>query len=616
VFTNVTGQSTYGWSAAAGNVITIMNYTSSGRGLAGDRVFLSSDHNETLTTTILSNAQTHSHGLIQLLSVNRAGSVPPVAGDFLTGAIITRTGANIQIEAYCNLFWQGVRFVAFGGFVFNSTPAKSMYFKNCAFVHGTSASSRVSCSTPCEVTFDNTTVEFGHIGQAIGGSGSQGALDFTWVNTPNAIQGAIIPTNLFSNLSGETFITCRGVDLNAVTTTLLNTANAAVLTKVLLDSCRIASGVRRYTLFMPVSSPAFDEIELVNCYDGTNVINERYTAVGSIVSDTGVIMSGGAQDDLSAFSHKLMAILRADSSAQPLDSFWIDVTNNVIGSSKTATIEVLAPTLLNNDDIKLLLEYMGTAGGSSLASFATNGSTVLASPSALASSTASWSQPTNTVWSSADIWNAALSNNDLMVTSTSQGGVRGLTGQSTGKYYIEYTVVVSGFIDTAMGIGTETVSVFNVAGVGTAIIRGSGEIRINNVSGVIFPTLTTGQVIRVAVDLTARRIWFRPPGQNWNGNASYDPATGVGGYDISMLTGALYPYFNCTQASQSITANFGDSAFANAVPSGFTAGWPRSTVAQKLQVTFTPQRAGRVRGLVRLGKPGATAWINPQIAIG
>jgi hypothetical protein len=436
VFTNITGQSAYGWSAPAGNVATIMNYTTAGRGLAGDRVFLSSDHNETMTaTSIGSNGQGSSFGLIQLLSVNRAGSVPPVTGDLLTGAIITKATGSITIDAFCNLFWQGVRIVSSaGGFTLNSIASKSMYFKNCAFVLGTAAVSRILCAAPCETTFDNTTVEFGNVGQAIGGSGSAGSFDFTWINTPSAIQGAIIPTVLFNSGGNQTSIICRGVDLSAVTTTLLSTASAVVMTKALLDSCRIASSVTRYTLASSTASPAFDEIELVNCYDGTSVIHERHTAVGSVVSDASVVMSGGAQDDLSAFSHKLVSASRSDRSAQPLDTFWIDVANNVIGSSKIATVEVFSSASLNNDDIGLLLEYMGTAGGSSLASFAASGPAVLASPSALASSTAIW-------------------------------------------------------------------------------------------------TGTTG-------------------------------------------------------------------------------------VAQKLQVTFTPQRAGRVRGLVRLGKPSTTAWVNPQIAIG
>jgi hypothetical protein len=42
---------------------------------------------------------------------------------------------------------------------------------------------------------------------------------------------------------------------------------------------------------------------------------------------------------------------------------------------------------------------------------------------------------------------------------------------------------------------------------------------------------------------------------------------------------------------------------------------PSTPVKQHLQVTFTPQVAGRVRGIVRLGKVSTTVWVNPQIII-
>ena len=49
-----------------------------------------------------------------------------------------------------------------------------------------------------------------------------------------------------------------------------------------------------------------------------------------------------------------------------------------------------------------------------------------------------------------------------------------------------------------------------------------------------------------------------------------------------------------------------------------TATWnssPATPVKQHLQVTFTPQVAGRVRGQVRLGKPSTTVYVDPVITI-
>ena len=90
-FTNVTGQSTYGWSAAGGDVFTMTGTGGNARLVAnGDRLFVSSDHTETNAATItltlgyLGGTVT---GVCQAISVNRAGSVPPVGGDYLDAQI-------------------------------------------------------------------------------------------------------------------------------------------------------------------------------------------------------------------------------------------------------------------------------------------------------------------------------------------------------------------------------------------------------------------------------------------------------------------------------------------------------------------------------------------------
>jgi hypothetical protein len=73
-------------------------------------------------------------------------------------------------------------------------------------------------------------------------------------------------------------------------------------------------------------------------------------------------------------------------------------------------------------------------------------------------------------------------------------------------------------------------------------------------------------------------IWFRKNGGLWNGNGTADPATNVNGATITGATGggssaAPALIFDGTSA-EAYTANFGASAFAGTVPSGFTSGWP------------------------------------------
>ena len=402
-FTNVSGQSTYGWSAAAGDLYSISQGAGWNRPVVGDRVFLSSDHSESMTSAgsfIYSfNGGTSAFGLIQIISVNRGGSVPPGSGDILSGAAIVFTPTSLGImglDPICDMFWQGITFTATGAVTSNIylayTTNKSHYFKNCAFVLSTASVVRISNNAAtAKVVFDNTTVSFGNVGGYIGGANNW-TFDFTWINTLSAIQGSIIPNSLFVTANGANLIVCRGVDLSAITTTLLTTSNAAgPNNRALLDSCRIASGVVRLSA-PAAASPIGDEIELINCFDGANVVNERHTTVGDVTMDRGTTLSGGASDYNGAYSLKPVSSARSDFAVMPLDSFWMDVENTLTGSPRTATVEIVSSSSLNNNDIRLLLEYMGTAG-SSVASFVDSLPSVLTAASALPTSSKTWNNP-------------------------------------------------------------------------------------------------------------------------------------------------------------------------------------------------------------------------------
>src|ERR1700751_741810 len=83
-FTNVTGHSAYFWAAAAGDIGTVNGIGSGAtRVVNGDRVFVSSDHSESQGAIgYLGNvASAWTRLTTFIISVNRAGSTPPVAAD-------------------------------------------------------------------------------------------------------------------------------------------------------------------------------------------------------------------------------------------------------------------------------------------------------------------------------------------------------------------------------------------------------------------------------------------------------------------------------------------------------------------------------------------------------
>lgn len=190
---------------------------------------------------------------------------------------------------------------------------------------------------------------------------------------------------------------------------------------------------------------------------------------------------------------------------------------------------------------------------------------------------------------SATITAVTLSGGNLIATNTGttsadQGArVATVSAKSAGKYYFEvkWTTITSGIgSNSSIGVGT-TASTYTAMGAGgtTGIVNYvGGSIYSNGANtGVgVGGTWSAGQTEGIAVDLDNRKIWFRnSPSGNWNGNATYNPATNVGG--ITVPAGTMVPFitFGGTggAASNVMALNFGASAFIGAVPSGFTAGW-------------------------------------------
>lgn len=391
-FTNVTGQSTYFWAAAAGDMPTLLGAVGAIRLAGGDRMFVSSDHAETQTAATIygSGNATASFGTGQILSVNRAGSTPPVAADLTAGATCTVTTGSLTLEIGFPTYHYGMSYINTGTgpnpINISSTGLKSVYLDTCQlYVNTSTANLRIANGAAATLVLYNSTVRFGATSQGIGTIA--GMFEVIWLNTPSAIAGATIPVTLFPGVNTAMLVTARGVDLSAVTGTLV-TVNIGAGSKFLFDSCRIASGVVRY-LTTGVTNTR-DLVELINCYDGSNFLSESYQPSGAVTTEFVITLTGGAQDNVGTYSHKMVSNTNIDKYANPLNGFWMDVNNVTVGGSRTATVEIVSSASLNNDEISLIVEYQGTVG-SSLASFVTTlPATVLTTAAAVTTSTATW----------------------------------------------------------------------------------------------------------------------------------------------------------------------------------------------------------------------------------
>lgn len=388
IFTNVTGQSTYFWTAAAGDLATINGGGGTIRFATGDRVFLSSDHSETQTSTTNYGSGTlgSSMGMVQFLSVSRAGSTPPVAADLLAGAVIASSTGGLNLLTTCKCYHYGITYTQSAESWYSFGSGKTHYFDTCQIKLTATGSSWsiITFSNPVAIIFDNTTVEFGNAGQCF----STGAtMDITWINTPSAIAGATFPTSLVNPGATPLWMTARGVDLSAITGTLVTSGSAGG--KYAFENCKIAPAVTRFTLTAGVAV-LNDQVDLINCYDGTNTISERYMMAGVVTTEFTITLTGGATDDVGTYSHKMVSNANIDKFVQPLNGFWMDIQCAAFGVPKTASVEIISSTTLKDDEIALYLEYEGTAV-SSVASFTDSFIlTPLTTPANVATSSATW----------------------------------------------------------------------------------------------------------------------------------------------------------------------------------------------------------------------------------
>jgi hypothetical protein len=185
----------------------------------------------------------------------------------------------------------------------------------------------------------------------------------------------------------------------------------------------------------------------------------------------------------------------------------------------------------------------------------------------------------STTWNPGDLTNVTLSGGNLIATgnSASNGGVRGTTGKSSGKWMISFTSVdLQGAGDNLdyVGVGSLADTLGLASGgqanqiiciqTNTAFSPGTGGQGMG--SG-----LTGGaNTVDLCIDFTNGKFWFRVNGGNWNGTfggASADPGANIGGLTIGTLTAALFPYARLTTATSHATLNPTPST----PPTGFTA---------------------------------------------
>lgn len=190
----------------------------------------------------------------------------------------------------------------------------------------------------------------------------------------------------------------------------------------------------------------------------------------------------------------------------------------------------------------------------------------------------------NTTWSPTDKESGTVLSGANLIATASAGGfgwVRAAHSLASGKYYWE--VVATTFNNGASSIGVATPSAVLSSGLTvsgtTAVTQLNGVITVSGSnSGSNFGTISAGTRICIALDLDGHLIWYRlGAAGNWNNSGTANPASASGGISVPLVAPASPAAF-LRAANETYTANFGDSAFTGAVPSGFYVGFPTAAV--------------------------------------
>lgn len=171
-----------------------------------------------------------------------------------------------------------------------------------------------------------------------------------------------------------------------------------------------------------------------------------------------------------------------------------------------------------------------------------------------------------------------LSGGDLVVTKNAGSGfrsTRSTIGVSSGKHYWEYKITTDGGQpDFVVGVGTTSATLAGFVGTdneGRGYYQRDGSKYKNGVGAAFGGAYSNGSVINVALDMDAGKVYFGING-SWIGGHPAD-GTGAAFSDLSGLTiHAMVSPIRSASPAHVLTANFGETAFAHTVPSGFRAG--------------------------------------------
>ena len=596
---------------------------------SGNTVYVGNNHAETQNTGMtLSPA---SALMAKILCHTASGPYPPTT--LTTGATVTTAGTNsITLGFAGSVYIYGVTFSSSSAFTVGGSTVPQVhnwyYFDNCS-LQSTSVSASPSilfgnaaAATWSIIILDNTTVKVANAGTRLVANNTQ----LTWKNTGQILAaGSAIPAELFhggTTIKTLTTVLLEGLDLSQLTGSLWYSDGIESIGNFTIKDCKLNAAT---TVATPINTGMVVQNSR-SASGATPYVSSRHTYEGVETTETSIVRTGGFTDPAGQAQSRRIVTTANTQWLRPYAAQPMAVWNGDVGSPKTVTVYGLSSTGALPAIDEVWLEISGLTNASfPVGSMVTSGKdNVWDAGGAGTSDSSTWAIPATTF----DGTNAlvALSNGNLTVThnvTTANAGALSTAYRSYGKYYFELVIQNSISVGIYVGVlSSAAVGNFGtveVAQQSTTVVLGtSTNVITNGNTGVLnFGNAAVGDRFCLAIDLTNRLVWVRKENGNWNLNVSADPATGVGGLAIASTLG-FAPYIRfATSASttDTITTNFGATAYTYTPPSGFGKWAEDGHVPFKLVVTLTPQMAGTLIPQVKVAKASTTVYIDPLAVV-
>lgn len=412
--------------------------------------FVGNNHAESQTGTMTwpeqgSGAVAYS---IDILCVNEAGSMPPVAADLTTGASVTTTTAannQINLDSFIRMCY-GLTFNmgCAGGnmtLTLNNTDACNRNWEKCNFIITGGGSSSVirlgGGSAASLMRLRDCTFKFNNTGQSVNLGGTNRLINCTVDGT-----GSIPATLAIEGSAGETLWTDSDLS-NLTGGTRLCNNNGTQNCRTTFADCKLPTG------FLPYRANGGSGIDyqgiLSRCSVGTDVTEfQLIDRAGALNTDTAIFRTGGAVENSVNFGWNMTTTATglSDFGGGAFKAPPIAIYNSVTGANVTVTLYGLvnAAAVPSNLDAFMEVEYLGSAT-SMLGTNQTTRAASALSTTALTADTSAWdtgatARANSTVYTAGQIIKLASNSGRIFFCTTG--------GTSSGSEPAGYASAVDG----------------------------------------------------------------------------------------------------------------------------------------------------------------------------